>query len=193
MRMHTHTHTQRHPHACSPMGLGPVDTKSLSWGVKGHPGRGQIRTPGSFSVGKTHIPVVHTHTNTSSISAILSFCSVWQAGLQCPPSTPNPTFNSWSYYTVREREREGMSSSVSWSLQHLFQLQTVELKEREKLPALQMLCDHWPTATHVQRDVRCTYTQSHTQTQWTLRWAHHWPVTHIKCSHSQFAQQTLDR
>lgn len=74
-----HTHTHSFPHTCSPMGSVSADTKKLSQKVKGHPGRGQIRTLGFFSVSQADIPSL-THTHTFSTPAILLLCSVGQAG-----------------------------------------------------------------------------------------------------------------
>lgn len=80
-----HTRTHSFPHTCSPMGSDSADTKRLSQRVKGHPGRGQIRTLGFFSVGQADIPShIHTtsctHTHTFSTPAILLLCSAGQAG-----------------------------------------------------------------------------------------------------------------
>lgn len=74
-----HTHTHSFPHTCSPMGSGSADTKRLSPRVKGHPGRGQIRTLGFFSVGQADIPS-HTHTHTHSVPLLFFCCSVGQQG-----------------------------------------------------------------------------------------------------------------
>lgn len=74
-----HTHTHSFPHTCSPMGSGSADTKRLSQRVKGHPGRGQIRTLGFFSIGHTKSHT-HTHTDTHAhthtFSTLLFFGSV---------------------------------------------------------------------------------------------------------------------
>lgn len=85
-----HTHTHSFPHTGSPMGSGSADTKRLSRGVKGHPGRGQIRTLGFFSVNQADIP---SHTHTFSTPAILLLCSVGQAGSWWA------TTRAGSYYT----------------------------------------------------------------------------------------------
>lgn len=96
---HAHKHMRLNTLAPTPMlshGSRSTDTKSLSWGVKGHPGRGQIRTPSSFSADQTRIPS-RAHTNTSSL-LFFSFRSDWQAGVQWPTSTPNSALNSRSDY-----------------------------------------------------------------------------------------------
>lgn len=139
-------------------------------------------------------------------------------------SNLHPTFNSWSYYTVThtqtdtctvkwmlayeyvpkwfsggkvcvcvcERERQGreMWSSVSWSVQRFFQPQNWELKERKTLSFADAPWSLTRCNTYAKE---CPlYTQAHTQ--WTLRWAHHWPLTHIKSPiHSLLNRHWIDR
>lgn len=81
MRLHTLTLTASHTHALP--WAQAQQTQREGERVKGHPGRGQIRTLGFFSVGQADIPShIHTTscTHTFSTPAILLLCSAGQAG-----------------------------------------------------------------------------------------------------------------
>lgn len=69
-----------------------------------------------------------------------------------------------------------MSSTVSWSLQHVFRHQTAEMEKKKKPPALQMLCEHWAKACHICKGKSIIHTQKHTSGPFDRSITDHWPT-----------------
>lgn len=72
-----------------------------------------------------------------------------------------------------------MSSTVIWSVQHVFRHQTAEMEKKKKPPALQMLCEHWAKACHICKGKSIIHTQKHTSGPFDRSITDHWPTVNV--------------